>query len=244
MKRVPLILVLLIGGAFLANVVFLGTRVYQAVRLAGESQAFEARSDEDHRRILVVGDNTGVGTGADDPGLSIAGLIARDFPGVEIVNRSRDGAGVSEVLEQLRSVEEGAFDAILIHAGGIDILRMRRPDEIREPLSRLFHLALARAGRVIVVGTGDLGLAPAFFPPLSWIYTERARAARELFILLARQTGVEYVDLFRERDDDPMRKDPGRFFAPDRLHPGSEAYSLWYGELMQQSSLADILRRP
>lgn len=244
MKRVTLLLVLLVGGVFLANTVFLGMRVYQAVRLAGESQAFEVRFDEADRHILVVGDNAGVGTGAGDPGLSIAGLIARDFPAVEIVNRSRDGAGVPEVLDQLRSVEEGAFDAILIHAGSIDILRLRSPDEIKEPLSRLFHLALARAGRVIAVGTGDLGLAPAFFPPVSWMYTERAREARELFILLARQTGVEYVDLFRERDNDPVRKDPGRFFAPDRLHPGSEAYSLWYGELMQQSSLAEILRRP
>ncbi len=242
MKRVSLILVLLIGGVFLVNAVFLGTRVYQAVKLAGESQAFEVRFDEAGGRILVVGDDIGVGTGAGDPGLSIAGLIARDFPAVEIVNRSRNGAGVSEVLEQLRSVEEGAFDLILVHAGSIDILRLRSPDEIKEPLSRLFHLALARAGRVIVVGTGDIGLAPAFFPPLSWMYTERARAARELFILLARQTGVEYVDLFRKRDDDPVRKDPGRFFAPDRLHPGSEAYSLWYGELMRQSSLADILQ--
>lgn len=59
------------------------------------------------------------------------------------------------------------------------------------------------------------------FPP------ERARSARGLFILLARQTGVEYVDLFRKRDNDPLRKDPGHFFAPGRLHPGSEAYSLW-----------------
>ena len=100
----------------------------------------------------------------------------------------------------------------------------------------------AGVDEVIVVGTGDIGLAPAFFPPLSWMYTERARAARELFILLARQTGVEYVDLFRKRDDDPVRKDPAGFFAPDRLHPGSEAYSLWYGELMRQSSLADILQ--
>lgn len=244
MKRMPLILALLIGGIFVFNAVFLGIRVYQAVRLAGESQAFEVRSNDAGRRILVVGDNIGVGTGAGDPGLSIAGLIARDFPAVEIINRSRNGAGATEVLEQLLTAEEQAFDVILIHAGSIDILRLKSPDEIKEPLSRLLHQALAISGRVIVMGPGNIGLAPAFFPPISWMYTERARAARELFVLLARQTRVEYVDLFRERGDDPVRKDPGRFFASDRLHPGSEAYSLWYGELMRQSSLADILRRP
>lgn len=244
MKRVPLILALLVGGVFFFNAVLLGARVYQAVRLAGESQAFEVRFDDAHRRILVVGDNIGVGTGAGDPGLSIAGLIARDFPAVEIVNRSRNGAGVPEVMEQLRSVEGEVFDIILIHAGSIDILRLKSPDEIKEPLSGLFHLALTISGRVIVMGTGDLGLAPALFAPISWMYTERARAARDLFVLLTRQTGVEYVDLFRERDDDPVRKDPGRFFSPDRLHPGSETYSLWYGELMRQSSLAGILRLP
>ena len=62
--------------------------------------------------------------------------------------------------------------------------------------SRLFHAALGMSPRVIFMGAGNIGIAPAFFPPVSWMYTERAREVRELSILQCRKNGVEYVDLF------------------------------------------------
>lgn len=241
MKRFSIILALLVVGAFLVNAVFLGMRLYQGVKLAGQSHAFQLHKNQAHKRVLIVGDNTGVGTGALEPAHSIAGRISQDFPAAEIINLSRNGAGIPEVLEQLLSVEEGRFDVILIQAGSIDILRLKDPDEMRDALSRLFHLALGRASRVIFMGAGNIGLAPAFFPPVSWMYTERAGKARELFILQSRQTGVEYVDLFRGQDRDLFRKDPKRFFAADLLHPGSDGYGLWYRDLMRQSSLAEAL---
>jgi len=239
LKRLFIIAVLLIAGIFLVNAAFLGMRVYQGVKLAATSQAFEIRKDQPQGRILVVGDDTGVGTGAHDPRHSVAGRIARDFPSVEVINRSSNGASLPEVFEQLRSSDEGGFDVILIQAGSIDILRLKNPDEMKDHLSRLFHLALSRASAVIVMGVGNIGIAPALFPPVSWMYTERARNARELFVLLARQTGVEYVDLFREQDREPFGRDPKRYFALDLLHPGDEGYGLWYRELLRQSSLAE-----
>ena len=240
-KRFFMILTLAVAGVFLVSAVLLGVRLYQGVKLAGQSQPFSALKDPAHRRVLVVGDDTGVGTGALDPVDSIAGRIARDFPRTEVINRSTNGAFIRDVMEQLSSAGEKRFDVILIQAGSIDILALKDPDEIRAALSRLFHAALGMSPMVIFMGAGNIGIAPAFFPPVSWMYTERAREVRELSILQCRQNGVEYVDLFRERGRDSVNEDPERFFAADRLHPASDGYALWYRELVKQSSLAEIL---
>ena len=49
-------------------------------------------------RVLVLGDSTGVGIGANRPEESIAGLLAQDFPAADIVNVSRSGARVADAL--------------------------------------------------------------------------------------------------------------------------------------------------
>ena len=63
-----------------------------------------------------------------------------------------------------------------------------------------------------------------------------------LLILTARETGAEYVDLFGQGGVEPLLKDPGRYFAADRLHPSGDGYALWYGELARQSALREALR--
>lgn len=68
------------------------SRVNTARVLAKASVPFEVRVKEVNRRVLVIGDSTGVGTGASNSADSVAGRIARDYPGTEIVNRAQDGA--------------------------------------------------------------------------------------------------------------------------------------------------------
>lgn len=67
------------------------SRVNTGRGLAKASVPFEVRVKEANRRVLVVGDSTGVGTGASEAVDSVAGRIARDYPGTEIVNRAQDG---------------------------------------------------------------------------------------------------------------------------------------------------------
>ena len=43
----------------------------------------------------------------------------------------------------------------------------------------------------------------------------------------SRQTGVVYVNLFKEKEDDPFAHDPKRFRSTDGLHPGDDGYALW-----------------
>jgi lysophospholipase L1-like esterase len=91
------------------------------------------------------------------------------------------------------------------------------------------------------MSTGNVGLAPVFFPPVNWIYSWRTRKVRAIFMAVSWREKIEYIDLFKERDKDPFLRDSATFYAADTLHPGSEGYRLWYEELKRQSSIDMIL---
>lgn len=241
MKRLVLVLIIAVCLYFVINSVLLGFRIYEGMKLARESIAFEVSNPGSRKRILIIGDSTGVGTGAVDSADSIAGRIAQEFPSVEIINKSDDGAKASDVLDQLSAVDDRAFDVVLVQAGGNDILRFTDLDELKNIMSEVLREAYRRAPYVIFMSTGNVGSAPAFFPPVNWIYTERTRKVRSVFFLISREKKAEYVDLFVEKKDDPFLREPKRFFAPDFLHPGSDGYGLWYEELKRQTSLMERL---
>jgi lysophospholipase L1-like esterase len=242
MKQIILIAVSVIVGLFLLKTSVLVWRFHQGTRFASESVPFEAKEWGARARILVVGDSTGVGTGASRPLDSIAGRLYRDFPHTAVVNRARNGARVEDVLRQLDHDDDREFDIVLVQAGGNDILRFTDLKRLRGTIRKVLEEAGERGQHVIFISTGNVGLAPAFFPPLNWIYTERTRKVRAVFMEVAAHAGVEYVDLFKEREEDPFLREPDLYYAADYLHPGSEGYRLWYEELKRQTSVTSILR--
>jgi lysophospholipase L1-like esterase len=211
------------------------------VRLAEASKAFERHLPQARKRVLVAGDSSGVGTGAGHPSETVAGRIARELRDVEVVNVSRAGARAPDVLGQVASVN-GSFDVVLIQAGQDDVLFFTGEGTVHAAFSQALCLASRKAEAVILMSSANVGLAPAFFPPLSMVYSRRTMKLREMLVLLCRETGTEFVDLYRTRSEEPLLKDPGRYFAADRLHPGSEGYAVWYEELKRQSSLVEALK--
>lgn len=237
--------VILISGIVALVVVFhvslLLWRVHQGLAIAENSRSFEAHNPDAPVKILVAGDSTGVGTGARDPLDSIAGRIYRENPGVHITNRSGNGATARDILLKLQSEPEKDFTLVLVQVGGNDILRFTNLDTLSDVITRVLQSAATKGSHVIFMSTGNVGLAPAFPPPLSWIYTWRTRKVRAIFMEAAGTTGAEYVDLFRERREDPFLREPSLFYAADFLHPGSEGYRIWYEELKGQTSLMSLL---
>jgi len=242
MKQIILIVLIAIVGVFLFKTSILVWRFHQGTRFASQSVPYEAKDSDARTRVLVVGDSTGVGTGASRPSDSIAGRLHRDFPRSMIVNRSHNGARVEDVLRQLGNEDDKGFDIVLVQVGGNDILRFSDLTQLRCTIGDVLVKASERGKYVIFISTGNVGLAPAFFPPLNWIYTERTRKVRAVFMEAGAHTGVEYVDLFKERDEDPFLRDPNLYYAADYLHPGSEGYRLWYEELKRQTSVTTIMR--
>jgi len=84
--------------------------------IAAKSTPYEARRPGASKTLLIIGDSTGVGTGAARPQESIAGRIAEEFKDVNIINLSRNGAiqdarklGVSDNIIKDVSVKAGQF---------------------------------------------------------------------------------------------------------------------------------------
>jgi lysophospholipase L1-like esterase len=213
-------------------------RIGQAVELARQSEPFQQSPDRPTVRLLIVGDSTAVGTGASVAAASVAGLLARDHPRLAIVNRGRDGARCADLDTQLGGSER--FDVVLVLCGGNDVIRMRPMDAVAEDVDRIAALAARLAPTVVLMPAGNVGNAPFFFAPVSWLMTARSRALHRAVHDAALRHGALYVDLFEERDADPFAR-RADLSARDGLHPSDAGYLLWVQALTKQAGLAQRL---
>jgi lysophospholipase L1-like esterase len=236
-RFVPLI-ALAAGAALLLVSGCAAWRIGQASDLARQSEPLQHRPADAVLRMLIVGDSTGVGTGASSPQTSLAGLLASAYPKLHIDNRARDGATFEGVVGQLAGSER--YDLVLVQAGGNDVIRLRNEDDMRADIDRVIQLARARSERVLVMPAGNVGNAPFFIAPASWYMTSRARTLHALVREAAQRHGAVYINLFKEAADDPFAKQPG-LHAVDGLHPSDAGYRLWFDELMAQAALAPVL---
>ena len=198
---------LFLGLAAATAVLVLGgcaaSRISTAAQLARDSEPFQHNPPNATLRLLIVGDSTGVGTGASAPQASLAGLLAQAFPRIRIDNRARDGATFEGVVQQLQA-DSARYDAVLIQAGGNDVIRLRGDDAVRADIDRATARAAARADRVWLMPAGNVGNAPFFFPPLSSLMTSRAERLHGFIQAAAKRHGAVYVNLIQAPGNDPF----------------------------------------
>jgi lysophospholipase L1-like esterase len=214
-------------------------RIGQARELAQRSEPLQHAPADATLRLLIVGDSTGVGTGASDPRHSLAGLLAQAYPRLHIDNRASDGATFAQVIGQLEAAT-ARHDLVLVQAGGNDVIRLRSLDGVRADIDRVAVLARARGERVLLMPAGNVGNAPFFFAPVSWFMTSRARSMHGFVREAAARHGAVYVNLFKEKADDPFAQRP-ELNAADGLHPSDAGYRVWFDELMVQGRLEPVL---
>jgi lysophospholipase L1-like esterase len=221
-------------------------RIRQSVELARQSEPFEATPADAAGTLLVVGDSTAVGTGASSPAHSVAGLIARDHPRLKIINRAQDGAKFADIARQLEAVGEQRFDAILVLGGGNDVIRLTRYPVLEQDIARAAGLARTHANLVVVMPCGNVGSAPFFFAPWSWLMTKRSQVLHGFVREAAQDNSALYVNLYKDKAEDPFARRPDELNAKDGLHPSDAGYRLWYAELNAQADLSgrlSVLRR-
>lgn len=234
-RRVLLWSALAIGLALCART---GWRLHQSVELTRLSTPLQRLLAQPSLRLLIVGDSTAVGTGATAAGASVAGLLAQHFPQLQIENRSRDGAMFAELQDQLGGDER--WDMVLVMAGGNDVVRLRGLAALQGDVERVTERARQRAGLVVLMPAGNVGNAPFFWAPLSWLMAWRSRQLHNFASQAARRHGAVFVNLFREPADDPFVRRP-ELNAADGLHPSDAGYRVWWGELMAQAALPQRL---
>lgn len=87
---------------------------------------------------------------------------------------------------------------------------------------------------------GNVGNAPFFFAPLSWLMTSRSRKLHAFVREAASRHGAVVVNLFHERQDAPFVQRP-ELNSYDGLHPNDAGYRVWYSELLAQTTLPKLL---
>jgi lysophospholipase L1-like esterase len=238
-----------LAGAALGALALTGCAVQRlavAKDLARASEPAQQRVAAPTLRVLVVGDSTAVGTGAASPAHSVAGRLAAANPAWHIVNRGADGARFRDLPAQIGpGAAAGAWDTVLVMAGGNDVLRLTGESALRRDIAATLAAAARIAPRVVLMPPGNVGHAPFFvWPATAWMSRRAARLqgiAREE----ALRAGAAFVALYREGEADPFAREPDRLHAADGLHPSSDGYALWLAELNRQAPLdAGPTRRP
>ena len=228
-----LLLVFVLIILLLVYIVFQYQRTQRFIRigtaLADNAIAYSQHPQNPTLRILMVGDSTGVGTGASSPQTSLAGLVGAKYPTADLTNLSVNGAKTSGVIKQLEGAP-GTFDLIMIEIGGNDVIRFTDLEESAKGLQAVLDLASSKSKHVLVTSTGNIGTAPLFPAPTRWIIQRQTLKVREVFmrVIAAQTTGVRYTDLYTPPASDPFAKDPPAYYAADFFHPSSLGYALWF----------------
>ena len=227
-----LVPVALTSGAAV-RLVLLWREVGRARWLSAQGRAFERRFSPARTCILVLGDSTGVGIGASRPEESIAGLLAAEVPDADIVNVSRSGARVADALAQARDCRQRGlhFDVALLHVGGNDVIRATPHAKLVADSRLLLAELVAVAEQTVWLGPPDVGLAPLFPPPFSWLFRLRTRRAARAFAECAAAQGVTFVDFSSGEHASRFADRRQLHFAVDGLHPSSDTYRYGYAAI-------------
>ena len=212
-------------------------RLSTAKALASESRAYTQNPDQPSKRLLVVGDSTAVGTGADAPQDSLPGRIGQQLPQWRIDNLAANGARLVDVVQQLERAP-GGYDMVLVLAGGNDVIRFTAQDTLRDQLQQAVVLAKRKGQTVVLMPCGDVGHAPFFWPPVSWIMSRRSANLHAVARAVATEHQVRYVSLLKPREQDPFVIHSKELHSADGLHPSSAGYREWHRELVAQGGLA------
>ncbi len=218
----------------------LQARVRRARAWAARSQRYEQLGNSD--AVLIVGDSTARGTGAQRPELSLAGRIGAALPQTRIVNLGENGARFSDVVRQLEEAPALPYRFVLVVAGANDVLRLVPPARVEQDVHAALDRAHELSSTVVLMALPNIGHAPILPWPLNDWYTRQARRVHRRVRLAAAQQGVPLVNLFFEGQDDPFAREPDRYIAQDGMHPSDEGYRLWFQTLA--TAQPALLRAP
>lgn len=209
-------------------------------RTSYDQKPFQQIRPEAKLRVLFVGDSTAVGTGTGNRQTSVAGWFAKDHPEAHIVNRSRNGYKLLDVLHELEKQSSQRYDLIVVQAGANDILRLTRLNSVRRNLEEVIKKSKAMSDHVAVLHSGNVGTAPIFWWPLTWIYSSRTQAVRNIYLEAEQRTGIYYIDLYALDTDELFLKDKKKYYAGDYLHLSAEGYRVWYQAIRDELQARNV----
>jgi lysophospholipase L1-like esterase len=239
-RKPALLLTLLLAGSALVQLAVFWRGVQRARSLAAQGRRFERRVASQGLAVLILGDSTGVGVGASEPEESIAGLLAADHPDADIANISESGARIADAVAQARRCNEAGlrFDVAILHVGGNDIVRATPAAKLVDDCEALMKELRSLARRIVWLGPPNLGTAPLFPAPYSWVLGSRSRAVTAIFARSARRHDVSFVDFSAPAHARHFSRRRRQHFAVDGFHPSSSSYRYGYAAARRAMGLA------
>ncbi len=220
---------ILVGALVLLLIGVQILKVQTAIKkLSYDNKPFLRNNPKAVVRILFVGDSTALGTGAKNNNQSVAGWFGRDYPRAHIDNRSANGKKLGGLVQEFNPSKEIQYSLVVIQIGANDIFRFSRFPDIERNLTTVIKRAKTISKNIIILHSGNVGLAPVFIWPFDRILSARARQMRALYMKKAKEQNILYVDLFTERSNDLFLKDIKTYYSADSLHPSGEGYKWWY----------------
>lgn len=218
-----------VAAAYLAyEAARVGYLAFVSGRLVADAEPFEQTTGT--RSVLVLGDSTAVGVGAETPGASVAGRLAGEL-NLTVENYAKSGAVVADVRAQLGKATQSEYNLILIQAGANDVIQLHNLEAVNKEMRRVLQEAQKKSDRVVVLTAGKIGQAPLFPWFVRSLMTNRAKELRDMLQVTAGQEGAAYVDLYFAAD--PFASDPKRYYAPDGLHLSGDGYDFWAGQVLE-----------
>jgi lysophospholipase L1-like esterase len=182
-------------------------------------------------RVLVIGESTAAGVGADNHDQALAGhfasAIARNS-GRTVCWRARGLIGATAAVARERLVADNAepVDVVVIVLGINDVLCRTKPSRWVRDVQALLDAVRKEIGDapVLLAGVPPVGRMPALPQPLRFLLGLRAEALDQGLVRVTRQLpSVTHVPLRLPNGED--------YFCRDRFHPSPHGYQEW-GELL------------
>ena len=149
------------------------------------------------------------------PAQGLAGLIAKYHPRLQIANRAKDGTKFANFTKQLVALGGQHFDAILVLGGGKNVIRLTGQKALTHAVLRTAQLARTHGKFVVIVPSGNAGNASFFVASLSWLMSRRSRNLHTLVRIAASDNGAPYVNLYKEKAEDPFAQRADELNAKD-----------------------------
>jgi lysophospholipase L1-like esterase len=226
-----------IAVILLAYICYEYMRVRKTVKISQKivekTVAFQNITTDTSVSLLVLGDSTAVGVGADNPEDSVPALLANHIGATYVENYSVSGSKIQDLEGQIKNIKLEKYDYILVQIGGNNIVARQDAEAMGAMLQKVYK-TLPPSRQVVHVCCGNVGTTTILPWFVRGYYTKKTLEYHAVFEKIDKDSNVTYVNLYEEKDVDPFVESPEIYLASDGFHPSGVGYQYWFSKIKTQ----------